>query len=121
MNTITEQIKQLEEKLLHSDVIANRSIFDELLADDFEEIASNGRISSRQQVVEWLVNKDKNIRWMLLDFKVRQLTPDLVLAVYRAKKSDGDHASNGSLRSSLWKRNDSHWQMTFHQASKILT
>jgi len=117
---MTEQIKRLEEKLLHSDVAANRSILDELLADDFEEIGSNGKISSRQQVIDWLVSKDKNMRWTLLDFSVRQLAPDLVLAIYRAKKTDANHPSNGSQRSSLWQRNDNHWQMIFHQASKIL-
>lgn len=47
MKNIEAQIKELEGKLLQSDVRANPQILDELLAEDFEEIGSLGTISSR--------------------------------------------------------------------------
>jgi hypothetical protein len=62
MNNIKEHIKNLEEKLLHSDVRKNPEILNELLSEDFEEIGSIGKISSREEVIDWLVTKEKDIK-----------------------------------------------------------
>ena len=122
MENIEKHIKGLEQKLLHSDVRANPKILDELLADDFEEIGSNGNISSREEVINWLVNKENDIRWSLNEFRIRQLAPDLVLAIYRAtKNTNTGNVSKGSIRSSIWKRTDKGWQMIFHQGTKLIS
>ena len=122
MKNIEEHIKQLEQKLLHSDTRANPKILDELLADDFEEIGSIGQISSRKDVINWLVNKEKDIRWSLNEFRIKQLSPDLMLAIYRATKNENTgNASKGSIRSSIWKRTDKGWQMIFHQGTKLIS
>jgi hypothetical protein len=121
-DAITDQIKRLEFKLLHSDMKIMPSLLDTLLAKEFEEIGGNGVVNSRQEVVGWLLNKNPQDRWLLTDFKVRELSTDLVLAIYYAKKVVGQKniVSKGSTRSSIWKRNTQGWQMVFHQASKII-
>jgi hypothetical protein len=117
---LVDQIKQLELKLLHTDMKATPSLLDTLLAQEFEEIGSNGHVSTRQEVVDWLLNKDPNDRWSLTDFRVKELSPDFVLAIYHARKiSDHDGASKGSIRSSIWKYDGHRWKMVFHQASKL--
>lgn len=116
-------IKQCEESLLHSDHIKNPEILKTLLADEFEEIGSAGFICCRQDVVDWLVNKGKDARWELKDFRVKILSDGLVLAIYHARKVGQAAAqSKGSLRSSIWKKTSASngWQMIFHQATKIL-
>ena len=119
MNQLERQIKALEETLLHADMQADPLLLDELLAEEFEEIGSAGVISSRQEVVKWLVNKNKDDRWLLSDFRVSVLSSDVVLAVYQAQKiSECVHASQASMRSSIWKRHGSSWKLVFHQASK---
>lgn len=119
---ITDQIRQLELKLLHSDIKVMSSLLEALLAKEFEEIGSNGTISRRQDVVDWLLNKNPQDRWLLTDFRVRELSTDLVLAIYHAEKVVGkkNMVSKGSIRSSIWRHNTQGWQMVFHQASKII-
>lgn len=121
MKSIKEQIKTLEEKLLHSDIRKNPEILKELISEDFEEIGSIGKVSSREEVINWLVTKEKNIKWSLSEFRVRQLAPNMVLAIYRdSKNEDQGSGSKGSIRSSIWKLCGDHWQMIFHQGTKIL-
>ena len=62
MNNIKNHIKELEEKLLHSDVRKNPEILDDLLGEDFEEIGSIGKVQSREEVINWLVTKEKDIK-----------------------------------------------------------
>ena len=121
-DAITDQIRRLEFKLLHSDMKVRPSLLDELLAKEFEEIGGNGAVNSRQEVVGWLLNKNPQDRWSLTDFRVRELSIDLVLAIYRAEKivEKKNIVSQGSIRSSIWKHNTQGWQMVFHQASKII-
>lgn len=121
MYKIEAHIKELEEKLLHSDFRKNPEILNELLCEDFEEIGSIGKTSSREKVIHWLVTKDKNIKWALDEFRVRELAPDLVLAIYRASIKDNQNGnSTGSIRSSIWKLHDGNWKMTFHQGTKVV-
>ncbi|MCH9640037.1 MAG: DUF4440 domain-containing protein [Betaproteobacteria bacterium] len=116
---ITDQIKQLELTLLHTDMQADPTLLDTLLAQEFKEIGSNGHVSARQEVVDWLLNKNPNDRWALTDFSVEELSSDLVLAIYHACKiSKHNGVSNGSTRSSIWKHDGKCWKMVFHQASK---
>ena len=121
MKSIKEHIKELEEELLHSDVTKNPEILNDLLGEDFEEIGSIGKISSREEVINWLVTKEKNIKWSLNEFRVRELAPDMVLAIYSANKNEHQgSASKGSMRSSIWKLYGDKWKMIFHQGTKIL-
>jgi hypothetical protein len=119
---IIDQIKQLELKLLHSDMKVSPSLLDTLLAKEFEEIGDNGAVNTRQDVADWLLNKNPQERWLLTDFRVKELSAGLVLAIYHAKKVAGQKkfVSKGSVRSSIWKYNTQGWQIVFHQASKIV-
>ncbi len=119
MDEITAQIEKLELKLLHTDMCANPSRIDELLAQDFEEIGSNGKTASRREVVAWLMQKDKDEKWSLRDFRIKRLSDDMVIAIYRAVKADRAIAAHsGSIRTSIWRRCGDHWKMVFHQATK---
>jgi hypothetical protein len=121
MNELEKQIKTLEEKLLHSDLAANPHLLDELLGKEFEEIGTSGHVSQRDEVINWLIGKEQNARWSLLNFRIKPLAPDLVLAIYLAKKISGQRIrSAGSLRSSIWKHDGSSWKMIFHQGTKVI-
>jgi hypothetical protein len=121
VNEIDKIIKKLELQLLHSDVRNNPELLNELLSEDFEEIGNIGKVSSREEVVEWLLTKDKDTKWTLNEFRVREITSKIVLAIYRVTKDSPLHdKSKGSIRSSIWKKYDDGWKMTFHQGTKIL-
>ena len=122
MDALAAQIEQLELKLLHTDWRANPSVIDELLGEAFEEIGSNGQVSSRQDVVVWLLNKDSDQKWLLQDFRIKLLSNDMVVAIYHAVKVEQAEQAletyRGSIRSSIWQRYGSQWKMVFHQATK---
>ena len=120
MNTLEALIKELEESLLHTDVRTNPDILNKLLAEDFEEIGVTGKVTSREEVIDWLVNKEQNVRWSLNNFRVKQITPDMVVAIYEAKKETlQPHQSKASMRSSIWKLFGDQWKMVFHQGTRI--
>jgi hypothetical protein len=119
MNNIKNHIEELEKRLLHTDLRGNLTTLTELLSDDFEEIGSDGKISTREEVVEWLVNKEKNIKWSLNNFAIRKLSPELILATYIAIK-ENQSDSSGSIRSSIWRNFSGNWKMIFHQGTKII-
>lgn len=119
LQSIAEHIKQRELELLQTDWRANPSLIDDWLSDGFEEIGSNGQISTRNDVVNWLLNKDNAIQWSLTDFRIKALADGLVMAVYIAKKRNApNNTSKGSIRTSIWQRQGNNWKMVFHQATK---
>ncbi|MDH5692716.1 MAG: DUF4440 domain-containing protein [Gammaproteobacteria bacterium] len=120
MTVLLKTIKELEEKLLHSDVRSNPELLDELLAQEFEEIESTGRLTSRREVVDWLLNKEVNTRWSLDAFRIKPLSEEVVLAVYVATKLNTENKkSKGSMRCSIWQRHGDNWKMIFHQGTNI--
>ena len=128
MEPLAAQIMQLELMLLHTDMRANPTVIDELLDSGFEEIGSDGQTHSRQRVVAWLLNKDNAQQWSLADFRIKSLSNDMVIAIYRAVRHDPAQATGkndneqkayrGSIRSSVWQRHGDHWKMIFHQATQ---
>ncbi|PSJ18838.1 DUF4440 domain-containing protein [Nitrosomonas supralitoralis] len=119
MDTIAEQILQLELKLLQSDLKAHPELIDELLAENFEEIDSDGEIRTRGDVIGWLLHKDLHIQWVFKEFRVKALTGNLVLAIYSLHKPDQLSAHyKGSIRTSIWQCQRNQWKMVFHQASR---
>ena len=121
MKELEKHIKSLEDKLLHSDIRRDSQLLNDLLGENFEEVGSNGQISSREEVIDWLVAKEKDAKWLLTRFRIRELAPDLILANYLAKKINDDKTSSGgSIRSSLWQLSEGKWKMIFHQGTKVL-
>jgi hypothetical protein len=45
------------------------------------------------------------------------LAADIILATYRATKTEVDGQQSYSLRSSIWRKNGDKWQMFFHQGT----
>ena len=120
MENIAQQIKTLEEKLLQRHTRADQEMLQMLLHDDFEELGASGNIVTKPEAINWLRREDDNIQWSLSDFEVRRLSDRIVLATYRAQKTDlGTHATRQSMRSSLWIKSDSGRMLRFHQGTNI--
>lgn len=119
LHGIAEHIKQRELELLQTNWRANPALIDDWLSADFEEIGSNGQISQRVDVINWLLNKDNAIQWSLTEFGIKALADGLVMAVYIAKKRNApNNTSKGSIRTSIWQQQGNNWKMVFHQATK---
>ena len=113
LNT-TEHIRRLEEQLLKPEVRTSPEKLGLLLTDDFLEIGSSGRTYDKKQIIATLQGESE-FGYSLQDFQVKQLSPDTALATYRLETRQ--EAKVTSLRSSIWVRGESGWQLMFHQGT----
>jgi hypothetical protein len=111
-----KMIRLLEERLLQTNVRHSVNEIDELLADEFIEFGSTGRIFNKKQVIEAL-QMEAPQQLSLTEFKTINLAPEVILTRYIAVKQEQDGQKVYSLRSSLWKLIDDRWQMIFHQGT----
>ena len=114
---VEQQLCELEERLLHPGVREPAADVHALLAEDFVEFGSSGRVIDRRQTIENL-RTESPVRRSLTDFKAMQLAPGVFLTTYLAIR----HGMPGeqptySLRSSIWMLVHGRWQMQFHQGT----
>lgn len=120
MNSLSQHIKELEEKLMQHHARADINTLSMLLHDEFEEIGASGDICTKDSAIQWLLREDDAIQWSLTDFRARQLSDEMVLATYCAQKMDQKTgATKQSMRSSLWEKTSAGWAMRFHQGTNI--
>jgi hypothetical protein len=111
-------LRQLEERLLQPNVRRSAAEVSELLANEFIEFGSSGRIFDKRHIIASL-QMEPTVRRSLLDFKTSVLAPGVVLVTYRTIRQGavpGEQPIH-SFRSSIWKLIDDRWQMLFHQGT----
>src|SRR5262245_49408140 len=114
-----QDIRQLEESHLRPETRSNRAAMERLLAADFIEIGSSGRVIDRSDVLA-AMPLDSPYRFAISDFSARSLRDEIVLTTYRLSVQMSEHADvQVTLRSSIWVRRDGRWQMVFHQGTPV--
>lgn len=116
-SSLKKQLRLLEELLLKPEIRGSVKEIDALLADDFIEYGSSGRIYNKKIELEEMP-KAPNVQATITDFEVKLLGDGVALATYRAVK----HGNEGeelkySLRSSIWRLHKGKWQVVFHQGT----
>jgi hypothetical protein len=111
-----DKLLAIETRLLQPKVRRSRDAVSEVLADDFVEFGSSGRIYSKQQVLDALRFEASRTR-TLQDYRIVELVPGVCLATYRVVLEDPAGPDTYTLRSSIWKLADGHWRLLFHQAT----
>ena len=120
VSSLYEQIYDLEDRLLQPEIRCSREEISMLLAADFVEFGVSGRTFDKLQVVEELPHSTA-VSVIIKDFQVKVLSPDVVLATYRAvKTNESREEMRNSLRSSIWKFLDGRWQIVFHQGTRTI-
>ena len=119
---ISEQIRNLEESLLHQDFSSIPEALEAMICDDFREVDPKGRECSREDVISWLLQKDPDSRWEFSEFAVHQPADNVALATYHAKQILPESSSSGSRHCSIWQATNSSkiWQLFFHQSTKMV-
>ncbi len=110
-----EEIYHLELLLLTPSVRQSADQLRLLIADDFIEYGSSGRIYNKIDLLESLP-EEKQERYTVEDFTSSELSKNVILATYKVTIG-----TRRSLRSSIWKHNGSNWQMIFHQGTNCHT
>jgi hypothetical protein len=111
-----ETIRMLEEKLVEPSTRHSVKELSALLDDDFTEFGHSGNVYDKQVVIG-RIQKEETDRMTLSDFKVVILAPNVILATYRATKTETGGQKSYSLRSSIWRKTGDKWQMFFHQGT----
>ncbi|WP_243290461.1 DUF4440 domain-containing protein [Bacillus sp. FJAT-47783] len=112
-NELKEKLLELEEKLLKPEIRASRNELKQLLADNFFEFGSSGRVLYKNEDI-----REEGIgvvKMTLSDFEIHPLSDEIVLTTYRIfNEVNKQH----TLRSSIWKSINGKWRMVFHQGTK---
>ena len=97
----------------------------DLLADEFVEFGSSGRMFDKRTIIERLPEERRHpearsVLWTITEFSARQLAPRIILVTYRlATRSSGSSEARHTLRSSIWRSISGRWQMIFHQGTPV--
>jgi hypothetical protein len=120
-NPIFTHLQELEEKLLQQEVRNSPSLVGELLADDFIEHGSSGKVYTRAQVIKDLEHETRDISIKAQDFIFKELAPEAILLRYKTIKTNTETgAEEYAWRSSIWILKYGKWQMQFHQGTRTI-
>lgn len=118
MKELKELIYNLETDLLKPEVRASEGKLNELIADDFIEYGSSGLIYDKKIILDRLLRED-SLTYTLFDFEMINLSDYIVQTRFKINRVNLDGTKTTSLRTSLWRKNNTNWQMFFHQGTLI--
>ena len=111
----SNEIRGLEEAFLEAEVRADASQLEPLIADEFVEFGSSGRVWDKASVLKALP-AESGLAFSLSGFVANELGPDRVHTTFRMAVRDSG-SERHSLRSSIWILRSGRWQMLFHQGT----
>jgi 2-oxo-3-hexenedioate decarboxylase len=112
-----EHLRQLEESHLRHEVRSSPESMRALLAEDFVEFGSSGRVFDREAVIA-SATSERAFQWRLDEFAVRSLAPGVALTTYRLSAwSESEGQARVTLRSSVWVHRSGRWVLAFHQGT----
>lgn len=107
-----------EQALLTPEVRESRAALESMLAPEFCEFGSSGRVFDRAAIVSALEQESDDFRSRgepdVQAFKCTRLGPEAALVTYRIVRA----GSPASLRSSVWVLQHGQWMMVFHQGTR---
>jgi hypothetical protein len=109
-----DELLQLEQRLLDPAVRGSPGTVIPLLHPEFLEFGSSGRVYTKDAIVQMMVQETPGVV-KIRDFDVREVSDDVALVTYRTIGQEGRE----TLRSSIWLRRNSGWQIVFHQGTKV--
>ena len=114
---LEQELKDLEESHLRFDVRSSAESMGALLADEFIEFGSSGRILDRTAVLA-SISSNPACQFRIDSFDVRALAPGVALTTYRLSAwSDSESQARVTLRSSVWVHRTGRWLLVFHQGT----
>ncbi len=111
--SLAAQLEMLEREL-HDPGVRKGSRASELLAEDFLEFGRSGKSYGKAQVLEALGTESTEVI-MSSEYKLNLLSPMVALLTYKSQRTAS--AETCTLRSSVWRKTGSCWQMVFHQGT----
>ena len=110
--SLRKKLYEFELLLLNPEARHSVKELENLLAEEFIEFGSSGKIYNKSDILKWLPLEPPR-QFVVEDFSALILAKDIVLVTYKLTSG-----AVSSLRSSLWKFNGNEWKMIFHQGTK---
>ena len=110
--------RALEESLLDPEVRRSQGRLGRLIAEDFVEFGSSGRVFSKSDVLA-AAGLLPDVVVPLEDFAIQVHSPHLVHVTYRSTTRLPRGGTIEALRSSQWVWRDERWQLAFHQGTLV--
>lgn len=118
MPDLLQEITALEVELHHPGTRLSAGRLQQLLHPDFHEVGRSGTRYDRDTVIAFLANQDELPDVVSDAFALTALSPDVVLLTYRSARSKASApSSHHTLRSSVWCRVNTGWQLRYHQGT----
>jgi hypothetical protein len=114
---LTALLLSLEQQLMDPEFRKDRDQTAALLAEEFFEFGSSGRVWTRAEILE--PSSANQSALAVEDFVVRSIAPELVQVTYRTVRTMREGGQQAALRCSLWIWREDRWQMIFHQGTKV--
>ena len=93
--------------------------YEAVIAPDFTEIGSSGRLWTRAEILVSLAADAPNPSIAIESFKVAEIAGGVVLATYDVVGTTADGTRHHSHRSSIWIWLDGRWQLRFNQGTRV--
>ncbi len=114
---LKDTIFELECELQKPETRKSVEKLDKIISDNLYEITSSGKITHKQDCLINLPNAPE-IKFVMTNFEMRQLAPDLVQTFFETEKTVVTTGEiSHSLRSSIWQNEAGTWKMIFHQGT----
>ena len=118
MTSLLRELQALEIELHHPGVRRSRARLWILLHPDFHEVGRSGRSYNRETVVNFLEALESQPVVESEAFSVSELSSGVALLTYRSTQIEqGESLVNHTLRSSVWLKTETGWQLRYHQGT----
>jgi len=116
---LQETLLALELELLAPAVRASGARSGALLADEFVEFGSSGRIYDKPAIIASLAQSDTTEEFQVRDFRLVAADEHQALAAYTCEaRANTGELLRTSNRSSFWVLRAGCWQLLFHQGTR---
>jgi hypothetical protein len=117
-SSIFKELVDLECKLHDSESRKKPELLESLLGQGFFEFGSSGNRFSRKEIIESLSAEDTK-KILASDFESFQITENVVLLTYKTNIISLSEKNSHAIRSTLWRKENDHWVMIFHQGTPV--
>lgn len=118
MLELAAELQGLESELHHPGVRVTRERLEELLHPEFAEVGRSGRKYTRETVIAHLAAQQSQPEIVAKNYQVKLLGPGVALLNYESAHRNPDGTlGQKALRSSVWLRTDTGWQLVYHQGT----
>lgn len=117
---ILELLKKNELIFHHPAADMTENDIDNLIDDEFCEIGASGRMYSREDAVNTLIDRLKkgsfeDNAWETKDFEYHEIAPNTYLLIYVLIQS----SNRVTYRSTIWRYYAPRWKAVYHQGTMI--